>query len=206
MPLNKNILILIMLVTQLAFIPGNTTDHSNYRVKWIVMKGCSLRVDGSTNINSFSCIIPEYAEPDTLICYKSLGKDPVVPMSGRLSLMIFYFDCHNAMMTNDLRKTLKAKEFPKLNINFLSLNKFPELKSTQENISGLANIELAGITKKFEVSFKFSMDEQKIIHLIGTRSINFSDFNLTPPRKLGGMIQAKDKLNVEFYLNLKTVN
>ncbi|MDE3143285.1 MAG: YceI family protein, partial [Bacteroidota bacterium] len=119
---------------------------------------------------------------------------------------IFGFDCHNTLMTADLRKTLRAKEFPKMKIHFLSLNKFPELRSTEETITGWVNIELSGVTKKFDVKFRFYTDDQKIIHLIGIRSINFSDFNLTPPRKLGGIIQTKDKLDVEFGLNFKTLN
>lgn len=184
----------------MSFLPAD-----NIKVKWLVLKGATLNVAGSTNINTFSCIIPDYSIPDTLICYKNSGKDQSITMTGLVSLPIFSFDCHNNMMTADLRKTLKAKDFPKLIIHFISLRKFPELKTTPENITGMVYIELAGIAKKFEVNYTISMDEQKVIHLVGKRSVNFSDFHITPPRKLGGIIQTKDKLDVEFHLNFKNI-
>ena len=49
------------------------------------------------------------------------------------------------------------------------------------------------------------MDNLKVIHLIGDRSVNFSDFNITPPRKLGGIIKANDRLDVEFGLDLTQI-
>ncbi len=123
-----------------------------------------------------------------------------------LTLDVLSFNCHNPMMTSDLRKTLKAKDYPYLHIRFQSLNKMPELTNKQEQIKGWVEIELAGITKQYEVAYTFYIDEQKIIRLIGSRMVTFSDFNLIPPRKLGGMIQAKDQLAVEFQLYLKSIN
>jgi len=192
--------ILLISIAGTSFLPAD-----NIKVKWLVLKGGTLNVAGSTNINTFSCIIPNYSIPDTLICYKNFGKDQSIAMTGLVSLPIFSFDCHNNMMTADLRKTLKAKDFPKLIIHFISLRKFPELKKTPENITGMVYIELAGITKKFEVNYTISMDDQKVIRLIGKRSVSFSDFHITPPRKLGGIIQTKDKLDVEFHLSLKNI-
>ena len=141
---------------------------------------------------------------DTIVCTQN--KDASVLMNGKIDLDIFGFDCHNPMMTLDLRKTLKAKEYPTMKIYFISLNKIPELKPAPEPIKGWVSIELSGVTKKYEVSYKFSMDNQKVIHLIGDRSVNFSDFNITPPRKLGGIIRANDNLDVEFSLELKAID
>lgn len=198
--LKTYLIILLIFLVGTAFQPADLI-----KAKWLVLKGGTLHVTGSTNINTFKCIIPDYSIPDTLTCFRPVGKELSIPMTGHVSLTIFSFDCHNNMMTADLRKTLKAKDFPKLNIYFLSLKKFPELKLVQESITGMVNIELAGITKKFEVNYTLYMDDQKVIHLVGTKSINFSDFNITPPRKLGGIIQTRDKLDVEFHLSLKNI-
>ncbi len=181
-------------------------DNSNaiIKIKWLILKGGTLRVNGSTNINTFSCLVADNAPIDTLT--GTLNKDATINMNGKINLDIYGFDCHNPMMTLDLRKTLKAKEYPTMHINFLSLNKMPELKYVPEPIKGWVNIELSGVTKRYEVSYRFSMDNAKVIHLIGDRSVNFSDFNITPPRKLGGIIRANDKLEVEFSLDLKAVD
>ena len=169
----------------------------------MVLNGGTLRVNGSTNINTFSCIVANNAPSDTITFIAN--KDGSELMTGNISLDILGFDCHNPMMTLDLRKTLKAKQYPVMKINFISLDKFPSLKPTQESIKGWVNIELAGITKKYEVSYRVSMDNNKTIHLIGDRSVNFSDFNIFPPKKLGGIIKANDNLDVEFSLNMRAI-
>ncbi len=174
--------------------------------KWVLIHGGSLKVDGSTNVNKFSCEIVNYSKPDTLFLAKSSTGNNAITLKGMLTLDVLSFNCHNPMMTSDLRKTLKAKDYPYLHIRFQSLNKMPDLTNKQEQIKGWVEIELAGITKQYEVAYTFYIDEQKIIRLIGSRMVTFSDFNLIPPRKLGGMIQAKDQLAVEFQLYLKSIN
>ena len=199
---NKTYLLFILFVVEVFLISWNN-KNPDLKARWIVLKGGTLRVNGSTNINTFSCIVANDSPPDTLSFI--INKDASILMLGKIELDIFGFDCHNPMMTADLRKTLKAKEYPTMKINFVSLNKYPDLKSSQESIKGLVNIELAGVTKSYEVSYKFYMDNQNTIHLIGDRSVNFSDFKLTPPKKLGGIIRANDNLDVEFGLNLKSI-
>jgi len=171
------------------------------KTQWLVSESSSLTVNGSTNINKFSCDIPAYDQPDTLTLVK--GKD--VGLTGKIGLKIGSFDCHNSMMTKDLRKTLKEKEFPRLYIRFLSLSEFPEPTAQSKPITGWVNIELAGTSKRIEIKYQVSVDDQKIIHLIGTQDINFSDFDLIPPRKLGGMIKTNDQLTVAFHLKIKAI-
>lgn len=110
------------------------------------------------------------------------------------------------MMTRDLRKTLKESQFPRLYIRFLSLSEMPQLRPEPQQVTGWVNIELAGATKRLEINYQVSMDDQKVIHLLGSRNINFSDFNLVPPRKLGGMIKTNDQLTVAFHLRMSAVN
>lgn len=187
--------ILILLVL------GFTGPDTNTAI-WVVMPGSNIRVNGATNINSFACDVINYAFPDTLTCFKQVDKSQILPMSGKLQLDVEAFDCHNKMMTNDLRKTLQAKTYPKLIIRFISVNSFPDFKKPSR-ITGVVDITLSGVTKRFEIDYLFTVDNQQVLHLRGDRNVNFSDFHLTPPSKLGGIIKAKDQLGVEFVLNLK---
>lgn len=170
--------------------------------KWVINSGCSLKVAGSTNVSKFNCIILNYAKPDTLTLCRNNGESPL-KIKGCLALDVMTFDCHHAMMTKDLRKALNAKEFPKLIITFISLNRYPDLNNKTDAIKGMVNIELAGVTKTFEIDYKFIPDGTKSLLLIGNRALNFSDFHITPPKKFGGVIQVSNDLNVEFNLKLK---
>jgi hypothetical protein len=204
--LYKNIFCLyLLLVAPVTYVLPRQFSHTNERKKWIVSENSSLRVNGSTNVNQFTCDILAYERTDTLTVNQGKSDKEII-LSGSISINIQSFNCHNGMMTRDLRKTLKEKQFPMLHIAFLSLNKLPELTVQPEPVTGMVDIEIAGVHKRFEVRYKISADEQKVIHLLGTRYINFSDFNLIAPKKLGGMIQTKDKLSVDFHLKIKSIN
>jgi hypothetical protein len=170
--------------------------------KWVITSGCSLRVDGSTNVNSFSCAITGYNKPDTILVTRGNSS---IQLDGDIQLDVPRFDCHNAVMTADLRKTLKAKQFPNLVIRFISIDKYP-CQATSETITkGIVVIELAGVSRQFEINYKIASVDQNNITLAGFQKLNFSDFNIAPPKKLGGMIKTNDQLNVLFNLNIKVV-
>ena len=169
------------------------------------MKGGSLKVDGSTNVNKFSCVIANHAKPDTITIYRDPLKETLA-LSGVLRLDVQSFDCHNPVMTGDLRKTLKARQFPQLSVRFLNLSKYPNLSSPQDHIKGAVAITLAGVTRRFEVDYKVISVSDEVISLIGSRQVNFSDFNIVPPRKIGGMIQTNNELGVVFNLRIKVIN
>ncbi|MHA4895554.1 YceI family protein [Pedobacter sp. PWIIR3] len=193
----KHVLIILLLLL--------TAQDKGKAVKWALTKNCSLKVNGSTNINKFSCVIPDYTNPDTLAMYSHKGAEEV-KISGQMVLPIKSFDCHNVIMTKDLRKTLKAEEFPKLTVTFISLSKYPDPSRGESIISGSVNISIAGITKRFDVAYRCTADGLKNITLIGTKTINFSDFNIIPPRKIGGMIKTNNQLDVEFTLKANILN
>jgi hypothetical protein len=169
--------------------------------KWVIMSGCYLKVDGSTNINKFSCAITNYSIPDTILVGRNTKP---LPLNGNIRLDVQNFDCHNIIMTADLRKTLKASTFPKLVIRFLSINKYPDIAG-KEIIKGMVNIELAGVSKQFDVDYTVASADKSVINLIGTRRVNFSDFSITPPRKLGGMIKTNNELDVMFNIRMKVL-
>jgi hypothetical protein len=183
-------------------MPGG---NASVATKWVISENSTLSVNGSTNINNFACDIPSYDRIDTLDILKRKGlKD--ITLTGSVSLNVKSFDCHNPIMTSDLRKTLNVKQYPALNISFLSLNDLPEITSKQQMLTGIVDIELAGTRKRFEVNYMVSVDAQKVIHLLGTRDVNFSDFKLIPPKKLGGLIRTNDKLSVNFHLKMKAID
>jgi hypothetical protein len=177
--------------------------NNPHLIKWVINNGCSLKVGGSTNVNKFSCVIRNYNKPDTLIFYKGPSSQPI-KMEGTLTLDVQNFDCHNPVMTGDLRKTLKAKEFPHLIVRFKSLSKYPDLNNKADAIKGIVSIELAGVTKQFTIDYKFIHNGRDSLVLTGNRQINFSDFNIVPPTKIGGMIRTNDELDIEFNLCVKT--
>ena len=193
------------LIYLFVLLSGFHYPHNNaIALKWVVMSGGSLKVDGSTNVNHFTCAITNYSKPDTI--HVTRGNNPSVKLNGAIRLDVKNFDCHNKPMTDELRKILKAKEHPKLMIKFVSVNQYPEPHTKHKIINGIVFIELAGVTKKYEVHYKVISADNTHINLVGSREVLFTDFNITPPKKLGGMIRTNDKLQVEFNVTMKVID
>ncbi|MEO8765974.1 MAG: hypothetical protein ABI416_16860 [Ginsengibacter sp.] len=195
----------ILIAIVLIFCGTHTTfaQSGPNVVKWVIEKKSTLRVDGRSNVNSFTCNINEYAGNDTIICAYDLSKS--IKLSGKMQMDIVSFNCHSNMITKDLRKSLKASEYPKMVIHFLTLQWMPALHDTTEVIKGWVEVELAGVTKRFELSYSFTRGDSGNILLNGGRSFNFSDFKLSPPHKLAGLVKVRDDFDVNFELILKTV-
>jgi hypothetical protein len=174
---------------------------SNRALYWVITRNCMLRVDGATNINRFSCRISKYAGADTVSAIP--GPDGSYSMRGQVSLRIADFDCGNAAMTADLRKTLKGGEYPALLIRFKSLSAIPS--GGQSRVTGVVDIVLSGVVRRFDIDYTVARTPDDGIILTGTRGVDFSDFNLKPPRKLGGMIKTEDELAIGFSLNMRKV-
>ncbi|KAA3435936.1 YceI family protein [Rufibacter hautae] len=192
-------LLLLHLLALLAWVPSGKPKRPT---QWAVSGSSSLQVNGSTNLSKFACGISSYDRLDTLGLTRN---GSAMALTGSLQLNLQHFDCHNPVMTRDLRKTLKAGQYPMLCITFLSLNKLPTLSQKPAHITGLVDIDLAGTRKRVEVRYQIWVDAQNEIHLVGLREVTFSDFNLTPPSKFKGMVQTHQKLMISFRLQLKEV-
>jgi len=193
----------------LAFTNGlsDSTNHASKKkmVRWAVQKTSTIRILGSTNINNFGCDITGYYQPDTIYCSEENTVSKMVTLNGSLQIDVLNFDCHNKMLTSDLRKTLRANEYPKLVIRFLSLERTPVIQNNKDALKGWVEIELAGITRRFEVCYSFVKSGESLIQLNGKRSFSFADFKLIPPKKFAGLVKVHDTFNVDFNLLLDPV-
>jgi hypothetical protein len=189
----------------LLYLAGSCTQSfAQHRlIRWAVQKHGTLWVNGSSNVNEFTCSITSISEYDTIIAVY----DPLkaVTLRGAIRMNILSFDCQNNMIRKDLRKTLKAEEYPTMTIRFLTLKTMPLLSAKAEQVTGWVEVELAGVRKKFELNYSFRETSLGIMRLNGGRKFHFSDFSLAPPEKFAGLIKIRDEFDVNFMLILKTM-
>jgi hypothetical protein len=190
-----------------GFTTGTAPHPSKEKTNWIVQKSSSLSINGRTNINHFSCAVAQYSEPDTIAFLNEgcRGKLSGIPLCGTLKINIADFDCRNRMMTGEFKKTLLYKQYPQLKIIFLNLERMPAFLSQQETLKGQVFIELAGVSKQFEMDYTSNREDSGTVQLTGSRQLCFSDFGLQPPQKMGGLVRVNEMLNVKFMLCLRRI-
>lgn len=168
--------------------------------KWVVQKSSTLKINGSSNVNKFQCGIEGYYRPDT-ISFTSAASREQVALQGRLAVDVLSLDCNNKLITKDLRKTLKATEHPQLVIKFVALERVPAYGNGNTDVIKVCiEVELAGCCKRFEMPFTITRSANSVVELKGTKEFCFSDFQLTPPKKIGGLVRVNNSFTVNFHL------
>ncbi|MGX9985551.1 YceI family protein [Soonwooa purpurea] len=144
-----------------------------------------IEINGKTNVNAFKCINDISGESQKLSFV-----DTQLP---ELEIKVGGFDCKNRVMTNDFKKTLSEKQFPNMYVKFLNFSK-------TSNNQYLANVEVKIMNKTQKYQINFSNQNGR---LSAKKNVKFSDFQITPPKKMGGMVVVKDDLTLQFCLDAK---
>jgi hypothetical protein len=163
---------------------------------WVVEPGSRLVIDGSSNINTFSCAVKKYVQCDTLRMISEGKTRKLRFQQCTIHIDVAQIDCQHRFITSDLRKTLKYPAFEYMKIHFVSLDD-PFPMTSAQRIRGIVDIELAGHIKRIELWFNVSHQASgRLLHLTGQKALMFSDFELEPPKKMAGMIRINEELEV----------
>ncbi|RUT69366.1 hypothetical protein D0817_16120 [Flavobacterium cupreum] len=100
------------------------------------------------------------------------------------------FDCHNKIMSKDLKGTVKAAEFPNSTVSIT------EIKQSGKNYKCSLSFFITDKTLKYKDFSLYTVNDK----IQGTLNLKFSDIGLEPPVKMAGLIKVKDDIVINFYL------
>lgn len=172
--------------------------------RWVVDSNSSLNIEGRSNVSAFYCEVTKYLEADTLQYVNNETTRQFIFTNSRLMVDINDFDCHQRIITNDFRKTLQADRNRFLKIQFISLDAF-DVRNHNQVVKGKVEILLAGQLKCTTIDFTINATNSGLIQMNGSKNMLFSEFNVTPPKKLAGIIRIKEEIRVNFQLFFKPV-
>ena len=194
----KALLIVLPIILSALHVKSQTLVH-----RLIVQPSSTLNIEGTTNINNYECAISKYTGNDTLVLHEGGRNIRPVFLKGAVELDASSCDCGMAPMTSDFRKAINSKQYPAIVIDFISFERMPVYTTATDNFKGILKISLGGVTKLFEVNCTINATSSGIIHLVGTRTFSFSDFNITPPTRMLGAVKVNQSLKVSFHLQLR---
>ncbi len=94
-------------------------------------------------------------------------------------------------MTADFRKTLQSDKFPNLTIKFLEFK-----KTSATKFQAVVEVKMMTVSRNYNIDFTYYKNS-----LVGNKRLKFSDFQIVPPRRMGGMVYVKDELDLVFSLS-----
>lgn len=150
----------------------------------------AIKILGKTNVNNFKCINNNIYTKSSIILPKESDEKT---SNSTVNLVVNDFSCENRMMTIEFRKTLNAERFPFLQLRFISISK----KNSNIFTSNI-EVKMMNSTKIYTIDFLANEN-----FLIGKKTVKFSDFGISPPKKMGGLVVVKDDLDLQFSLPYK---
>jgi hypothetical protein len=191
---------ILFLLLPFAFMSASVPSQDNQVIyRLVIHPTSSITIAGSTNVNKYKCVIAKYAGSDTLLLTAERGKGAYFK-KGLVKLEASRFDCEKQMITKDFAETIQAEKYPYITINFISFERVPEFKESEEPFRGKFTITLANTSVPCDVRCKIVKDKNNLIHLKGWHLFKFSDFNLEPPTKMMGLIKVEEMITVDFHL------
>lgn len=160
--------------------------------EYLVVMRKTVLIKGKTSFGRFSCTYQNEHDQDTV----SFSKTPNAESLMDLSIPVASFDCGNRMLERDFGKTLRYEEFPSIEVQL------DDFKRIGNQYFGDIWVQLTGKEMKLEhVPFKLMTNETgELLYSEITLSLDY--FELTPPKKLFGLIKVQDELVIELSLKL----
>jgi len=160
--------------------------------EYLVVMRKTVLIKGKTSFGGFSCAYQNGHDQDTVSFLKTSNAESLMD----LSIPVASFDCGNRMLERDFGKTLKYEEYPSIEV------RLDDFKRVDHQYFGDIWIMLTGKEMKLEhVPFTLMTNENGEL-LYSEITISLDYFDLTPPKKLFGLLKVQDELIIELSLKL----
>ncbi len=153
-----------------------------------------LYIKGTSNINTFTCVYDAATLSRKVPVKFTKNNNTMHFKNVKMQLENKGFNCGNRGINNDLHDLLQTKKYPNIHFELLSTTKM------RADIDAYVAIEIAGIKKQYKVPVQTNGE---LAPLEGVLCVNITDFGLTPPTKMMGMIVVREDIEIVFGFDLK---
>lgn len=191
----------LFLIASLVFLSNRfPTRNGQFRIA----PSSQLRLEGVTNINRFFCDCSDTFPADT---YELVQDDRPFLLKLKntdFRLATAKLDCGRKVINNDLRKALKADEFPHIRIEVETI-RLPEnngqISDTDwTTIPVKTQITIAGTRRPLHLQVAAKSLGHHTYQLRSETKVAMSDFGIDPPKPMLGMIKVEDVITIHFDL------
>ncbi len=150
-----------------------------------------LVINGASNVNkfSFSYVAQSLAEGNRVRGADEERIDFEIPVRR--------FKPSNPRMYEDFLSLLNAEEYPYLRISLLAADLYSRERSSDNSQSERISVTIAGVTREYTVNCLLSPCSENLV-IYGMQTVRLTDFGLSPPVKLKGMVRVDNEINVRF--------
>lgn len=192
--------ILILLALPALFLNLTPPDAT---VFFKIEPGSKLNIKGTSNVTDFTCKCEEVF-PQLQMTLNNSGTKAEFKKT-MLSLRAKKLDCGNKAMNNDMYDTMKADDYPNIEIQLLESNA-ADLNSEWLTLQAAANLTIAGTTRKESFTIQAKKIDELQYRIKGSKALKMTDYGMTPPRPMLGLIKVKDEIVLDLDLTVSILD
>ncbi|MDX1940240.1 MAG: YceI family protein [Saprospiraceae bacterium] len=171
-----------------------------------IEQGSKLQIKGTSNVTDFTCqCLESFPKSQAQI---TVTEDGTKAKFSKTTLQIRTkkLDCGNKPMNNDMFNTLKAEEYPYVQIELLETRLTPGKSLAKTDIwmpiEASVNFTIAGVTRKETLTIQGKKLDELEYRFKSSKTLLFTDYGIKPPRALMGLVKVANEITIELDLTV----
>lgn len=199
----RRALSLLILPALATFVLGAGSPAAYAEQMVLSLSDSRLWIEGRSNVNRWSCRAARFSVNATRAHELADPTAPAADSAFDLVVSVDALDCGNARMDRDLKKALSADLHPEIRFTLHRARVVATKPVDTAEIYDLlvhGILEVAGVSRTIEFETEGHRLNDGRARAMGFVGIRMTDFGVDPPRRLLGLIRARDELEVHFDL------
>jgi polyisoprenoid-binding protein YceI len=181
----------LLLVTVAAtLVAAATMPPTRYQV----VAGSQFWIDGSSTMGRFTCAGNQVTGAGQV-------DEQAVRVSGEIHVPVQSFNCGQARMNRDMRRALKGDEHPSIRFAVDRVEMLGDARpGAWVRVRASGRLRLAGVERAVTLSAQGQRLRSGNVQIQGRHPLRMTDFGVTPPSGLAGMVRARNDVVARFDL------
>jgi polyisoprenoid-binding protein YceI len=158
--------------------------------RYVVAGGSQFWIDGTSTLGRYTCaagLVAGHGDVDADVLHAEL----TVPVGA--------IDCGQARMTRDLVAALRGDDHPAIEFTVDHAERLGPAGDWQR-VRATGRLRLAGAERPLALDAEGRRRADGRLRIRGTHALRMTDFGVDPPRGLGGLVRAHDRVVARFDL------
>lgn len=187
----------------LSLLHAQADPDSCTRVQYSFSSESTLKVNGKTNVNTFTCLnektLPSYV---AVVCGYSTPENMEF-LEAALRIPVDEMDCGGKGINADFREMMKADKHPYILLELWELYLNKARTNDAKYYTAITSITLVNTRRPVTIPVLLTKNGSDLYLVKGVVTLRLSDFGITPPKPLMGLIKINDEIVIEFALEMR---
>ena len=167
-------------------------------VRLVLRDGSRLWLEGDSNLFAWTCDATQL-DPELRVERPSPQAPPTRVDRAVLDVPVGKIECGHARMNENLRKALKADDFPSITFVVTGAEFFDVGEGALE-VLARGNLYVAGVGRDLQFQVSGTDTGDGALRIQGRVAIQMTDFGIQPPTAMMGLLKTKNEVTIRFDL------